>query len=510
MVGCKKEVNYENGIPATIKQYHGSNDTKVYVDSRNYSTWHQDDAVKLNGYNEIVTGTSDNKWTISVNNNQTGNLLAIFPAGAVTATAFDGSTTSVAVTLDAIQTYDEDDNGNQIINALMAAKGTTMLEFHNLCALLKVQVPAGTYVNSILVGTLEGDVTLWGAGSIDFSSTTPALTMTTNSNNNIVTMNVGAARADGIYYVAIPASTATFKVTVRYKVTESGVDHFLSKSVWQTSAHSISASQIGDVNMGSFTRRRDYLPGIYSVSATKQVMFSSGNLLWTGGNRNSTDEANRDYWIFNQNQYDVGGFVDFNNSSNTEGSSNYFSWYNSDNTNTTIIVHDNHAFNGTPYDWGDLFNEPADRHWFTMTREEWTYLMQTRTVNFHRYAYGSVNSVNGLILFPDKFTWPTNVTTQPTIFDDAATYTNASYDVSDWSLLEEAGCVFLPAGGLAAYSSYSVQQNTVGYYWTTTGANGNNVYYFIFNERSAPTTAFGHGGDGRYVRLVYAIEAVAK
>ena len=518
MVGCKKESFTGDSIPATIKQYHGSNEAKVYIDSRNYSTWHQNDGVKLNGYDEIVTGTTNNKWNISVRNNQAGTVGAIFPATAVpsSVTSFNGTSTSVAVTLPATQTYETDGNGNQKLNALMAAKGTSMLEFHNLCALLKVQVPANTYVNSILVGTIEGNVTLWGDGNISFSGSTPVLNMTTNSNNNIVTMNVNAARTDGIFYVAIPATSATFKVTVKYKVTENGVDHYLSKSAWQTEAHSISANYIGLVNMGDFTRRRDYLPGIYSVSASKKVMFSSGNLLWTGGSRTSTASENRNYWIFNQNQYDLGGFVDFNH--NTTGSSNYFSWYNSDNTNSTILVHDNSSFNGTPYDWGDLFNDPNDVHWCTLTKDEWKYLMVSRQVNFHHYAFGRINTgtnnyVNGLILFPDQFTWPTSVTHQPTTFDGAAAYSNASYTVAEWSLLEEAGCVFLPAGGHVGFNGSTPSISSVGSegnYWTKTGDSGNSVFYFNFTENNNPNYPSGHGGTGRYVRLVYQIKAVAK
>ena len=268
--------------------------------------------------------------------------------------------------------------------------------------------------------------------------------------------------------------------------------------------------------MGDFTRRRDYLPGIYSVSASKKVMFSSGNLLWTGGSRTSTASENRNYWIFNQNQYDLGGFVDFNH--NTTGSSNYFSWYNSDNTNSTILVHDNSSFNGTPYDWGDLFNDPNDVHWCTLTKDEWKYLMVSRQVNFHHYAFGRINTgtnnyVNGLILFPDQFTWPTSVTHQPTTFDGAAAYSNASYTVAEWSLLEEAGCVFLPAGGHVGFNGSTPSISSVGSegnYWTKTGDSGNSVFYCNFTENNNPNYPSGHGGTGRYVRLVYQIKAVAK
>ena len=98
-----------------------------------------------------------------------------------------------------------------------------------------------------------------------------------------------ARRSDGDYYVVIPAVTnKCIKVTVNYRTTgDDGVQHFLSKSVWQSTASSLQANYIGPVDMGSFVRQRDYLPGIFTIDENGfQVMFSSGNLIWSGGNRN--------------------------------------------------------------------------------------------------------------------------------------------------------------------------------------------------------------------------------
>lgn len=153
--GCKKEKVYTNGIPATITHYNGGKDAKVYIDADNYSVWHDGDAVKINGFDETVTDTNgDNHYIASITNNQTGTHYAIFPASAATSSYSESST---PVTLPPVQTYSVDGNGNQVVDALMAAKGTKSLKFYNLCALLRVEVPANTYVNYIAVSTIEGD-----------------------------------------------------------------------------------------------------------------------------------------------------------------------------------------------------------------------------------------------------------------------------------------------------------------------------------------------------------------
>ena len=102
--------------------------------------------------------------------------------------------------------------------------------------------------------------------------------------------------------------------------------------------------------------------------------------------------------------------------------------------------------------------------WRTLTggdSSEWGYLVGTRsasTVNNTedaKYMMCKVNSISGLLLFPDSFTWPT-VSGAPA--ESTATAINSAeewddvptYTLAEFATFEAAGCVFLPAGGFNA------------------------------------------------------------
>lgn len=503
--GCKKDKVYTNGIPATITHYNGGKDAKVYVDAANYSVWHNGDAVKINGFDETVTDpNSDNHYIASITNEQTGTHYAIFPASAASSSYSESST---PVTLPAEQTYSVDGNGNQVVDALMAAKGTKSLKFYNLCALLRVEVPANTYVNYIAVSTVEGDAPMCGSGSVSFSSDVPVLTMGSNT-STVVKLTVENSRADGKFYVAVPATSGKkFKVSVYYRSTEDGINHYLAKTVWQSTALGIAANEIGPVNMGTFENRREYVPGQYSVSSTKKVMFSRGNLQYTGGTY--TEESS---WKFNQNQYDVGQY-------NSAGNSNYFSQYTNAVSNPAVLANN---VGGTTIDWGTLFDHSDNIHWFTMTEDEWQYLLNSRVeagLVDHSYTRGNVAGVNGMILFPDGFdfnNFPTAAGSAPTSYDAEATdYETCTYTAEQWSWLEKEGCVFLPAGGWVNHNegagTAQHDNNADGWYRTMTPAViGDNHSQALHFTEGTVSTVREHTGKGYYVRLVYAIQAIAK
>ena len=503
--GCKKDKVYTNGIPATITHYNGGKDAKVYVDAANYSVWHDGDAVKINGYNETVTDPEgNNHYIASISHNQTGTHYAIFPASAASS---NYSVSSTTVTLPAEQTYSVDGNGNQVVDALMAAKGTKSLKFYNLCALLRVEVPANTYVNYIAVSTVDGDAPMCGSGSVSFSGDVPVLTMG-NNNPTVVKLTVEDSRADGKFYVAVPATSGKkFKVTVYYRSTEAGINHYLAKTVWQTEALGIAANEIGPVNMGTFENCREYVPGQYSVSSSKKVMFSRGNLKYLGGTY-----TNETSWIFNQNQYDLGEY-------NRAGNSNYFSQYTQAGGNPAVLSNNDR---GASLDWGTLFDNNDNKHWFTMTEDEWQYLLFSRVdagLVAHSYTRGTVAGVHGMILFPDGFNFsnfPTGAGSAPTAYDAQATsYSTCTYSDEQWSWLEKEGCVFLPAGGYIGHNDNpGIAQhdyNAVGWYRTMTPANiHNNSAQALHFTSSGVNTVGNHTGYGYYVRLVYAIEAIAK
>ena len=153
VAGCNKDVNTIT-IKARIHDY--NSDSKVYVDASNYSSWIIGDQVAINSTIATVSGLSNHNHTGTISLPEDQELAetnyAVYPADAVTSTA--GVTASgTTVHLPSMQKCVLDDDGHQVINALMASKGGKTMDFYNLCALLKVQLPATLNVTDIYVTT---------------------------------------------------------------------------------------------------------------------------------------------------------------------------------------------------------------------------------------------------------------------------------------------------------------------------------------------------------------------
>ena len=79
--------------------------------------------------------------------------------------------------------------------------------------------------------------------------------------------------------------------------------------------------------------------------------------------------------------------------------------------------------------------------------------------------------INGLIVFPDSYEHPSSVTiTYPDHINKGKyPFTDNVFSSDDWSSMESAGAVFLPAAGCRDISNGKVQIQNVGtqcYYWS--------------------------------------------
>ena len=75
-----------------------------------------------------------------------------------------------------------------------------------------------------------------------------------------------------------------------------------------------------------------------------------------------------------------------------------------------------------------------------------------------------------------------------------------TFTAEQWSKLEAAGAVFLPAAGNRGGSNvYDVQY--CGYYWTATEGGNNGAYYFILYSDAAGVNYYNRA-SGYSVRLV--------
>ena len=249
----------------------------------------------------------------------------------------------------------------------------------------------------------------------------------------------------------------------------------------------------------------------FPVSAYQFVTFSKGNLQYT----QSTDT-----WSFASTQWEMigtdnvtGGSV----SSDEYGDHKYgtaladkidlFGWSTSA-TNFGVSTSTDDYYYGSFVDWGtNKIGNDAPNTWRTLTYDEWDYLLNNRPNASSLKGVAQVNGVNGLILLPDNWTCPSGVSFKSGFHSNnyAGYYPGfyaayQTFTADQWSQLEAAGAVFLPASGHRNGSYvWFVQED--GYYWSATEGD----------TYSAGDLCFFHGGAimrncgrciGHSVRLV--------
>lgn len=269
---------------------------------------------------------------------------------------------------------------------------------------------------------------------------------------------------------------------------------------------------------------------VFSVADGRTVKFSKGNLQYTttgthtvtgGGTETGT-------WRFAEHQYDYIGSANSNISSSYTGWIDLFGWgtsgwnsganaYQPWSTNTSSSDH----YPGGSYtnnltgiydraDWGvynaisNGGNQPG--MWRTLTKDEWSYLLNSRaasTINGvanARYAKAVVNGTSGLVIFPDNFTMPSGMSYPLRINTSSASFTSNTYTESQWSQMESAGCIFLPAAGLRLGTGLS-DVGTHGYYWSSNNGGESYAYYMFFYDARIDVYDY-YRGSGPSVRLV--------
>ena len=142
----------------------------------------------------------------------------------------------------------------------------------------------------------------------------------------------------------------------------------------------------------------------------------------------------------------------------------------------------------------------APNTWRTLTYNEWRYLLNNRP---NASSLKGVAQVNGLILLPDNWVCPSDITFKSGFHSEWGVEYYAAYQTftaAEWSKLETAGAVFLPASGGRNGGShvYLVQYN--GCYWSATGNDSYGDYLSVYSGAAYMLNC--HRDAGRSVRLV--------
>ena len=361
-----------------------------------------------------------------------------------------------------------------------------------------------------------------------------------------------------------------------------------------------------------FTTLRDYFgdsyPGVmadpngvpfeYSVSPTRKVWFSAGNLQFNAamGSHNRADGTTAPgTWRIAERQWDYVGDASkgtvYENGvkcDNTLISSTYGGWIDLFGWATSGYrdLNDPHVRRYYPYSWENdriqngvneygygpsvtstgfnsainyhLMDEYANYDWCvynaisnggntpgqwrvltniyspTVENREWYYLLSTscaerptyRFVVAKLYVSGTVNHsvskinyngydhyfsgdvVDGLVIFPDSFAFPTEgvrlISSSSINYANGTSYKPLSE--AEWSILERAGCVFLPAIGRREAKEViweSTGNHDFNYYSSSTAHNSATIKFMGFNKRKVQSYIQGYGRYiGMGVRLV--------
>lgn len=261
----------------------------------------------------------------------------------------------------------------------------------------------------------------------------------------------------------------------------------------------------------SFTTQREK-PTIpyFSVGETMFVTFSLGNLQYT----QSTNT-----WSFASAQWEVvgtdnvtGGSVssdpiyDFNKDGTALADKvDLFAWSTNDNNNFGVSTStDDNDYVGSFVDWGtNQISGDVPNTWRTLTYNEWSYLQYNRTNANDLAGIAQVNGVNGLILLPDNWVAPDGIAFKPGLhIKDGADYyaIYQTFTAEQWTKLETAGAVFLPAAGYRGGSYVGDVQNH-GFYWSATERDRDraySIYFYSYETRMLSDFRY----FGKSVRLV--------
>ena len=257
----------------------------------------------------------------------------------------------------------------------------------------------------------------------------------------------------------------------------------------ETGVYYLPIAEVDSITFDAFPKRYEY----FSVDDGRYVAFSPGNLQCTGV------KSGNYRWSFATHQYDYIGDANISNGALTDHI-DLFGW-STTNTATPWGISTSEKGNdytGTFVDWGkNTIGYDAANTWRTLSAGEWHYLFYSRTNASSLYGFATVNGTIGLILLPDSWSLPSGLTFNA----GTAAYTNNVYSTTQWSKMESAGAVFLPAAGdRSGTSVYSVQ--SCGYYWSSTVFLTSNAYALNFFDSFLYPKIVCNQYSGQSVRLV--------
>jgi len=104
--------------------------------------------------------------------------------------------------------------------------------------------------------------------------------------------------------------------------------------------------------------------------------------------------------------------------------------------------------------------------WKCLSKSDWDYICSGRDNAINKMALATICTIPGLLILPDNWELPEGI---PSIILNVRQYNSNIFDQSQWTILENAGAVFLPAAGyLVSLSTNGIKGiGDKGTYWST-------------------------------------------
>ena len=472
---CQKEETVEQGFtPMTINAVSEGigTATKVEMAYKYDLLWQADDKIY------VTDGTSSDTFTLSEG------------AGTTKGTfAQDGCTTFAGE----VQAYYPQSliNGNDLVWPAVQTNSQTVpmyssktvsssVEYFNFSSLgCVLQIAFNSMQEGVTLRSIEikdGTATLSGTFTVDPEGKANI----TSIDKAGITLDLGEAgvalgNAAKYFNIAVPAGdyqdlTLVFTATDGAKCTMTG------------GKVSLAHNTVGRVTLAgsSFKKNRPAgaLEGEFSVSASKKVYFSRGNLYWDG-----------DSFEFETNQYDSQSSWNPSHVSHffwsKEAALAYAESYDKSKAAEGDVFFTNSTEETPKADF--IVNDVAGQ-FRALSADEWDYLLNQRAnaSNLNKPHVNIIGKGDCLVLAPDN--WDTDISP-----------IQASYSEDAWGFVESKGFVCLPATGNRLDTSISGNTDT---YWSSSSISSIDAYRVLVNEGGVFSKRQGSRSFGFSVRLV--------
>lgn len=278
------------------------------------------------------------------------------------------------------------------------------------------------------------------------------------------------------------------------------------------------------------------LNGEFFVSKNKKVRFSRGNLQFNaceGTHATADGHVVKGTWRFAEQQFDFVGIGNMHIDRDYNGWIDLFGWGTSGWLSVTIkdilapwetaqddwhyyagnLVKNDLVSNCVGGDWG-YYNSISNGGnkpclWRTLTCDEWVYLFRN-----HRWTMAYVNGVRCVLLMPEKFKCPSDITLVDIVWDgivanlDKNDYGRNVYTIDQFNILQSLGVVALPLAG-QRNGRLLVRVGESGFYWSAT-SNGISAFNVTILDDLLGPSNYCERHIGISVRLVQDVQSVTK